>query len=594
MLNLLKTLIRNIKKLREFLGFRVIKWLFVGAIAGSCLGYVEFLVAVAMQFILKELNILGDTISLPAFLSRWIFSLTGLFIFFTIVLLLRVVFQFLVEMSGMISYVVMGSRIRISVFYELLQRKNPKFLSAANVNFLITEISQHAAAFCNQAINVSSNIIQCLILVLIMIFLSWKATLLGLFLFSFVGIILIKVNRSIHPVAKQLPEESFFINKGIQRIARNWLLVYILRTNSREYEHIVNSELRYRCLTLKVSFLNFISSIFPQTLGMFMLVAVIFANIKYFHIGSAAFLSFIYIFLRFVQTVAKASQSTGRAISQYPHFKIALTNFFKLSKEEIEASNAPTKLISIFNSNPIYKNERIYSDQNLNEVLYPPQIEFKNVNFYYKKNLGNVLEGINFLVEPGQQIGVIGRSGSGKSTMLGLILGLLHPTEGNVFIDKVTGDEFYSKNRLKTGYVGPEPFLIEGSIKDNLRYGHFREGDISLEQFYTALRKARLYDFIQSIPQGLEYKLTENGEELSAGQKQRLALARAILIMPKLLILDEVSSNLDVETELEISKSIKELKGECTIIIVSHKPAILEHADRVIDLDRMKYDEIKV
>ena len=149
--------------------------------------------------------------------------------------------------------------------------------------------------------------------------------------------------------------------------------------------------------------------------------------------------------------------------------------------------------------------------------------------------------------------------------------------------------DFFETHKMKIGYVGAEPFLIEGSIKDNLDYGHYDEGEISDEEYDQALQFSKSQEFIESFPEKMEYKISENGEGLSAGQIQRLAVARAVLVLPKLLILDEFSSNLDSETESEITESIKSLKNECTVVVVSHKLETLKYSDHIINLDKQIY-----
>jgi len=583
--------IYKFKTVKNFLGNRVIKWLIFGVVASLLLGYVEFLVAIAFQLILKELNLLGETVAIPGFLEPWVPSLTHIFVFFFIIILLRVVLEGIATLSGALPHVVIGTKIRTSVYYELLQRKNPKFVSAADVNFRITEIAHSAASFCIHGISLLNYSVQGIALAIIMFCLTWKATLLGLGLLSLAGIILVKINQSILPIAQQLPVEIHTINKAIQRTVRNWLLVYILRTNNKEYENIVNNELRYRHLGIRIFLLNFLSQSLPQTFGLLLVLVIIFTNIRLLHIDSAIFVSFLYLYLRFVMALSKVSHVFGKAISFFPQFKMAIAYFNELEEDEVEASEAPTRLLSVFKSSPVFRNKRIDSTRNLKEVRNAPSIEFQRVSFSYGKEYESVFKDINLSITPGEQVGVIGRSGSGKSTMLGLILGLLQPTRGKILINDQDSYEFFNQKRLKIGYVGPEPFLMEGSIKDNILYGHFDEEVITDQQINQALKLSQLDKLIQTLPTGLEYKINENGEGLSAGQKQRLALARAVLALPKLLILDEVSANLDAETEFEIAKSIRALKGKCTTLIISHKPGILKFTDHVFDLDQLKGEQ---
>ena len=224
---------------------------------------------------------------------------------------------------------------------------------------------------------------------------------------------LIKINRSIQPVALQLPMEVLAINKRIQLVVRNWLLVNILRANNREYEHLVNRELQYRSLDLRIVFLQFLLSALPITFGTLLVLGIIYANIEYFLVEPSTFLLFLYMFLRFVQSISSANQLLGRVIANLPQFKIAVADFFKLSVEEIEASVVPTKLISFFNLNPSFQYKQKDSTQNMKIISSPPQIEFQNITFSYEPCLEPVLNGINLEIEDGQQIGIIGRSGSG-------------------------------------------------------------------------------------------------------------------------------------------------------------------------------------
>jgi ABC-type multidrug transport system fused ATPase/permease subunit len=581
--------INKLQKISDLVSPSIIALLLFGSLSSFLLGYLALFFSFALLLTLRELNILSEEISIPSFMLEWFSSLEDVLIFFVSIVLLKALFEFIVIMTTQKVSVVISSRFRINVFFDLLQRNNPKFISAADANFRLSEIAQKATEFTNQGAFVLNYAIQSFTLCCIMFYLTWEISLAALGLLSLLSFFLLKINRTIQAVAKKVPAVALSINKGIERIARNWLLVYILRTNNKEYENMVNNELYYRSLVLRITIYNFMNSAFPMTFGTLLILAIIYLNIEYVQIGSGVFLSFLYLFLKFVQSLANTNQYFGKLISNIPQFKIAFSNFVKLSADEREACVAPTKLLSWHKMAPIYRNEKHISIQTLDKVLSPPQLVFENVCFTYEKSLESVLENINLKIEPGQQIGIIGRSGSGKSTLLGLILGILQPTSGKVLINDQSSREYFKNHKIKIGYVGAEPFLMEGTIKDNLNYGHFDEGEITNKQYDQALLISELYKVVETLPGKMGYKLLENGDGLSAGQKQRLALARALLIFPKLLILDEVSANLDEKTELEIAKSIQYLKGKCTVVIVSHKPGILQFSDTVIDLEQINH-----
>jgi ABC-type bacteriocin/lantibiotic exporter with double-glycine peptidase domain len=211
-----------------------------------------------------------------------------------------------------------------------------------------------------------------------------------------------------------------------------------------------------------------------------------------------------------------------------------------------------------------------------------PAIELRALGYRYPGASRDALSGITIGVAAGEQMVVVGPSGSGKSTLLAMVLGLAKPARGTVAVDGSEPSEFLRRAGIRVGYVGAEPFLVAGSLEENLRYGLARAVDA--EEIGIALRRARLEDVVSRLPDGLGHSIREDGAGLSAGQKQRLCLARAFLNRPHLLVLDEITANLDAATEGEIVESLKELRGRCTTVIVSHRHALLKYADRVLRL----------
>jgi ABC-type bacteriocin/lantibiotic exporter with double-glycine peptidase domain len=223
----------------------------------------------------------------------------------------------------------------------------------------------------------------------------------------------------------------------------------------------------------------------------------------------------------------------------------------------------------------------ILSDDQNYRVVNPPGIELANVTFSYGDERPSVVEAFNLKVAPGEQVALIGPSGVGKSTVLSLILGVFDPNKGTVKIDGRAPNEFFEHCSDFVGYVGADPFVMAGTLLDNICYGHRRK--YSESQIFEAIRSAQA-EFLLECEGGLSYRLNENGDGLSAGQKQRLSLVRALLGRPTLLILDEATANLDQESELKIAEILKSKKGEMTVLIVSHRPGIIKYADNVVRL----------
>jgi ABC-type multidrug transport system fused ATPase/permease subunit len=207
------------------------------------------------------------------------------------------------------------------------------------------------------------------------------------------------------------------------------------------------------------------------------------------------------------------------------------------------------------------------------------------LRFGFPEASGPVFTGFDLAVKPGSFTVLIGPSGCGKSTLIGLLLGVVSPQSGSVEVLDGTSAAALSTLRPRllrsVGYVGPESFLIEGTLRDNLLYGLGREP--SSEEILLALRQAEC-DFVASLPLGLSHQLTEQGQGLSAGQKQRLSLARALLRRPTVLILDEATANLDSATEARLIETLGRFKGRMTIVAATHREALLTLADQVVRL----------
>lgn len=212
-------------------------------------------------------------------------------------------------------------------------------------------------------------------------------------------------------------------------------------------------------------------------------------------------------------------------------------------------------------------------------------IRFQNVSFrYHPESEINILENINFEIQPEQMVAVVGRSGSGKTTLSKLILGLYPPSEGKVLIDgqDVTGISLRSL-RSQIGVVDQDSFLFGGTIRENIAIAH---PDAADEEIVQAAQMAGADEFIQQMPLGYETQIGESGGMLSGGQRQRLAIARALLGNPRLLLLDEATSHLDAESERIIQKNFKTILKERTSVIIAHRLSTVRNADLILVLDR--------
>lgn len=217
------------------------------------------------------------------------------------------------------------------------------------------------------------------------------------------------------------------------------------------------------------------------------------------------------------------------------------------------------------------------------------EVEFRNVTFGYR-SYEPVLEKINLKVKPGEMIGLVGASGTGKSTMINLIMRLYEVDDGQLLIDGVDINRLKISNyHSQIGVVLQENFLFAGTIYNNLK---FAKPDATEEEIIHAAKMANAHDFILKTPDGYNTYVGEHGFNLSGGERQRLAIARAILNQPKLLILDEATSSLDTESEYLIQKALERLTAGCTTFAIAHRLSTLKDADRLVVIDGHRIAEV--
>lgn len=240
---------------------------------------------------------------------------------------------------------------------------------------------------------------------------------------------------------------------------------------------------------------------------------------------------------------------------------------------DLEAHKPHTdRLISGMTNAPDDRQQIAPDDSNL--------IEFKNVTFSYAADSEPLIKNFSACIHKGEKVAIVGRSGSGKTTLLKLMMGLIHPSSGNVLfgnvdLNKIDSEKMYSR----IGFVMQENMLFNMTIRDNLTYGKI---SASLQEIIDACKKACIYDFISSLPDAFDTVIGEQGVKLSGGQRQRLALARVFLREPEVLVLDEATSALDQYSENLIQDAVRNIGGGRTVIVVSHRESSIQFCDRKI------------
>jgi ATP-binding cassette, subfamily B, bacterial len=225
------------------------------------------------------------------------------------------------------------------------------------------------------------------------------------------------------------------------------------------------------------------------------------------------------------------------------------------------------------------------SEQHQSQVITPPKltgaIQLNEVSFRYSLNAMPILHDINVTIAPGQKVAIVGRSGSGKSTLGKLLLGLYLPTQGEIFYDGIPLRSMnYQQVRAQFGVVMQDIGILNGSIRENIS---LNMPGIDLESIVQAAQAAAIHDDIMQMPMNYETVVAEGGSAISGGQRQRLALARALVRTPAILLLDEATSSLDVLTERLVEQQVNQL--QCTQIIIAHRLSTIRHADLILAVD---------
>lgn len=211
------------------------------------------------------------------------------------------------------------------------------------------------------------------------------------------------------------------------------------------------------------------------------------------------------------------------------------------------------------------------------------EVTFENVCYRYPDGDKNVIKDFNLHVSPGECIAIVGSSGSGKSTVINLIIGLLEPSEGRILIDGIPLDDVSRQNyRHFISVVPQNSILFSGSIRENITYGLSSYNE---EQLYKAVTDADIPEFLPSLPNGLDSQVGEHGDKLSGGQKQRICIARALIRNPKILIMDEATSALDNVAEFHVQKAIEKMVKTSTTFIVAHRLSTIRNADRIVVME---------
>lgn len=218
------------------------------------------------------------------------------------------------------------------------------------------------------------------------------------------------------------------------------------------------------------------------------------------------------------------------------------------------------------------------------------KIELKNISFHYPDSDKNIFTGAEMTVPRGKSVGIIGASGAGKSTIVDILLGLLHAQEGQITCDGVDIFKNYESWLAQIGYIPQAIYLVDESIRENIAFG-IDADKISDERIWQVLEEAQLKEFVEELPEGLDTTIGDRGVRLSGGQRQRIGIARALYNDPEILVFDEATSALDNDTEAAVMEAVNSFHGKKTMVIIAHRLNTIAKCDMIYKVENAKLVE---
>jgi ABC-type multidrug transport system fused ATPase/permease subunit len=458
------------------------------------------------------------------------------------------------------------------VFRNYLLRDYNFFLSSNSSGLtqkLTKEIENLVEIFSVSLLLLFNEIFILVAISLVLIFLNFKAYIVAFLFFglsSLVFFLLIKNFLNKWSLLRQVYQTK--IIKCIQEGIRNIKELKIFSKENEFINYFNFYSLEYSKIQSNV---NFLSSIPRHYIELIAIIFFVFGMYAFLFTGVSNAQIIITLSI-FVAAMLKILPSINRIINCIIKLKYAQSSVDVIYNE-----------LNLINGSYYFNINKIDSKKKL---IIKKNIKVNNVFFKYENNKNFILKNVNFKFPANKIIGFFGKSGSGKTTLIDLLIGLLTPTKGNIYVDGKDIAKNLRKWKNNIGYVQQSIYLIDSSIKANIVLG-LKEDSINLKKINDILNIVCLKDFVDNLPNKINTNVGELGNNLSGGQRQRIGIARALYFDRDVLILDEATNSLDQSTEQKVIENICKLKNK-TIIFVTHKKSLLKYCDIIFDLNKLK------
>lgn len=452
-----------------------------------------------------------------------------------------------------------------NALYEKLQFLPFRYYDNAKTGDLMSRLTADVEGFRFFLSFGFSELIRFFLLILIsisvMFYYSISLTIVTLLTLPFLAVVTFKFDKAVHPAFRSIRKSFGHLNTKVQENISGINTVKSLSREDYEINKFNNSNSDYKDKYLFTS--DIWAKYFPlmEFLGNLSVVLLL-AYGGYLVMNSSLKPGELVAFYSLVWYIMWPIMNLG-----------FIVNLFSQSKASGE------RLLEILEAD----NEIESKESSVTVERLQGEVEFCDVTLRYTEEDKAALSKINFHAQPGKVIGLIGSTGSGKTSLTQLMTRFYEPVEGEVLIDGVNVKDYSLESlRRNIGFVLQESFLFSSSIKANIAFG---KPDASMDEIIEAAKRAQAHDFIMELPENYDTVLGERGMGLSGGQKQRIAIARAICADPSILILDDATSAVDMETEFRIQMALKEVMANRTTFIIAHRISSLKHADEIMVLE---------
>ena len=448
-------------------------------------------------------------------------------------------------------------QLSFKIFKSIILKKYPNFIeknSSFYISLILNIVSELVNNIYSALIFLIKEVLLFLFIFALLLFYNFELTIISVIFFSVISLIIFLFSKkSLYKWSKQ---KIYHDDLQIRSLNEAFSLIKFMKISSSEnffLKKFGNNNLKTNLLSRNLVLLDYLPNVLFETLiiiflGIFMI---------YLSASNSAVANSIPILAIFTLSAIRLRPSVGQILKSF--------NNLRYGKEFLKT------YIANINHEELDQKKYINLTSNL---------EIKNLSFKY--NDKKIFNNLNLIIKKGQMLGIHGRTGSGKTTLIDVVCGLHKMDRGNIAIDNNDIENQYLYNLLRIGYVPQDVFLIDGSIEENIKFNIQNNDDLDLQK---SIEVAELKNFIDELRLGVKTTIGENGKNISGGQKQRIGLARALYQQPDLLILDEATNALDQQTQIKICKKLRELK--ITTIIISHQIENFKECDKIINIDEL-------